>query len=168
MWIERVQRASAQFEQLNGRLGPAWTPSRVHMPVWTWAPLHKTIRIFSKLNGRLANCLGTYHSNTAHIANQTFRKSIRIHHSLHEIAINLPGPQDTIVHYATANLLYSHSGIGHMEGNWGSHCWNSSLCAADSLYDDWKSLKVRWNLVITRYLGPWKLPCYIRFLIISG
>ena len=27
---------------------------------------------------------------------------------------------------------------------------------------------VQWNLVITRSLGPWKLPCYIRFLIISG
>ena len=26
---------------------------------------------------------------------------------------------------------------------------------------------VQWNLVITRSLGPWKLPCYIRFLIIS-
>ena len=25
----------------------------------------------------------------------------------------------------------------------------------------------QWNLVITRSLGPWKLPCYIRFLIIS-
>ena len=27
---------------------------------------------------------------------------------------------------------------------------------------------IQWNLVITRSLGPWKLPCYIRFLIISG
>ena len=27
---------------------------------------------------------------------------------------------------------------------------------------------LQWNLVITRFLGPWKLPCYIRFLIISG
>ena len=27
---------------------------------------------------------------------------------------------------------------------------------------------VQWNLVITRSLGSWKLPCYIRFLIISG
>ena len=27
---------------------------------------------------------------------------------------------------------------------------------------------VQWNLIITRSLGPWKLPCYIRFLIISG
>ena len=27
---------------------------------------------------------------------------------------------------------------------------------------------LQWNLVITRSLGPWKLPCYIRFLIISG
>ena len=27
---------------------------------------------------------------------------------------------------------------------------------------------VQWNLFITRSLGPWKLPCYIRFLIISG
>ena len=27
---------------------------------------------------------------------------------------------------------------------------------------------VQWNLVITRSLGPWKLPFYIRFLIISG
>ena len=26
---------------------------------------------------------------------------------------------------------------------------------------------VQWNLVITRSLGPWKLPCYIRFLTIS-
>ena len=26
---------------------------------------------------------------------------------------------------------------------------------------------VQWNLVITRTLGPWKLPCYNRFLIIS-
>ena len=25
---------------------------------------------------------------------------------------------------------------------------------------------IQWNLVITRSLGPWKLPCYIRFLII--
>ena len=32
------------------------------------------------------------------------------------------------------------------------------------------SLKIliQWNLFITRSLGPWKLPCYIRFLIISG
>ena len=29
-------------------------------------------------------------------------------------------------------------------------------------------MMVQWNLVITRTLGPWKLPCYIRFLIISG
>ena len=27
---------------------------------------------------------------------------------------------------------------------------------------------IQWNLVITRSLGPWNLPCYIRFLIISG
>ena len=27
---------------------------------------------------------------------------------------------------------------------------------------------IQWNLFITRSLGPWKLPCYIRFLIISG
>ena len=27
---------------------------------------------------------------------------------------------------------------------------------------------VQWNLFITRSLGPWKLPCYNRFLIISG
>ena len=27
---------------------------------------------------------------------------------------------------------------------------------------------VQWNLVITRSLGPWNLPRYIRFLIISG
>ena len=27
---------------------------------------------------------------------------------------------------------------------------------------------VQWNLIITRSLGPWKLLCYIRFLIISG
>ena len=26
---------------------------------------------------------------------------------------------------------------------------------------------IQWNLFITRSLGPWKLPCYIRFLIIS-
>ena len=31
-----------------------------------------------------------------------------------------------------------------------------------------KTMSVQWNLVITRSLGPWKLPCYIRFLIISG
>ena len=35
-----------------------------------------------------------------------------------------------------------------------------------------RSIKLRviiqWNLFITRSLGPWKLPCYIRFLIISG
>ena len=32
------------------------------------------------------------------------------------------------------------------------------------------TLQVQWNLVITRTLGPWKLPssCYIRFLLISG
>ena len=29
-------------------------------------------------------------------------------------------------------------------------------------------LTLQWNLVITRALGPWKLPCYNRFLIISG
>ena len=28
--------------------------------------------------------------------------------------------------------------------------------------------EIQWNLVITRSLGPWKLPCYIRFLIILG
>ena len=28
--------------------------------------------------------------------------------------------------------------------------------------------QIQWNLVITRTLGPWKLPCYIRFLLISG
>ena len=28
--------------------------------------------------------------------------------------------------------------------------------------------KIQWNLFITRSLGPWKLPCYIRFLVISG
>ena len=27
---------------------------------------------------------------------------------------------------------------------------------------------IQWNLVITRSLGPWKLPCCIKFLIISG
>ena len=27
---------------------------------------------------------------------------------------------------------------------------------------------IQWNLIITRSLGPWKLPCYIRFIIISG
>ena len=27
---------------------------------------------------------------------------------------------------------------------------------------------IQWNLVIMRSLGPWKLPCYITFLIISG
>ena len=27
---------------------------------------------------------------------------------------------------------------------------------------------LQWNLFITRSLGPWKLPCYIRFLIIIG
>ena len=30
-----------------------------------------------------------------------------------------------------------------------------------------KLCTIQWNLVITRSLGPWKLPCYIRFLIIS-
>ena len=25
-----------------------------------------------------------------------------------------------------------------------------------------------WNLIITRSLGPWKLPCYIRFIIYQG
>ena len=43
--IERVQRASAQFENLNGHLGLPWTPSHVHLPVeptqftfstWKW------------------------------------------------------------------------------------------------------------------------------------
>ena len=29
-------------------------------------------------------------------------------------------------------------------------------------------LSIQWNLIITRSLGPWKLLCYIRFLIISG
>ena len=28
-----------------------------------------------------------------------------------------------------------------------------------------ESLVLQWNLIITRSLGPWKLPCYIRFLI---
>ena len=28
--------------------------------------------------------------------------------------------------------------------------------------------RVQCNLIITRSLGPWKLPCYIRFVIISG
>ena len=27
---------------------------------------------------------------------------------------------------------------------------------------------VQWNLVITRSLGPWNVPCYFRFLILSG
>ena len=27
---------------------------------------------------------------------------------------------------------------------------------------------IQWNLVITRSLGPWKSPCYIRFLTTSG
>ena len=31
------------------------------------------------------------------------------------------------------NLLYSHSVRRRMERNWGSHHWNASLCAADSL-----------------------------------
>ena len=30
------------------------------------------------------------------------------------------------------------------------------------------STVVQWNLFIRRSLGPWKSPCYIRFLIISG
>ena len=31
-----------------------------------------------------------------------------------------------------------------------------------------KELHIQWNLIITRTLGPWKLPCYNSFLIISG
>ena len=31
-----------------------------------------------------------------------------------------------------------------------------------------QNTQIQWNLVITRSLGPWKLPCYIWFLIISG
>ena len=38
------------------------------------------------------------------------------------------------------NQLYSHSAKRCMERNWGSHHWNSSLCAADLLNDDCKSL----------------------------
>ena len=35
------------------------------------------------------------------------------------------------------------------------------------LFESWY-IKIQWNLVITRSLGPWKLPCYVRFVIISG
>ena len=48
----------------------------------------------------------------------------------------------------------------------------SSLAFRHKLLSLWASLRtlvillVQWNLVITRSLGPWKLPCYIRFLII--
>ena len=35
MRIERVQRASAQFENLNGRLGPALDPTPCFRARWT-------------------------------------------------------------------------------------------------------------------------------------
>ena len=65
MWIERVQQASAQFENLNGRLGPCIGPQAVF--AYPFSPLN------------------------------------------------------------------SHSAKRRMERNWGSHHWNASLCAADSL-----------------------------------
>ena len=30
------------------------------------------------------------------------------------------------------------------------------------------SFIIKWNLIITRTIGPGKLPCFIRFLVISG
>ena len=41
------------------------------------------------------------------------------------------GPQAMVA--CLLNLLYSHSAKRHMERNCGSHHWNASLCAADSL-----------------------------------
>ena len=37
-----------------------------------------------------------------------------------------------------------------------------------SVWSHCTTLIIQWNLIITRSLGPWKLPCYIRFLLISG
>ena len=65
MRIERVQRASAQFENLNGRLGHCFGPQAVFA--------------------------------------------------------------------CTFNPVYLHSAKQSMEMNWGSHHWNASLHATDSL-----------------------------------
>ena len=46
-------------------------------------------------------------------------------------------------------------------------CWASfSFCCCMAASE--RKMIIQWNLFITRSLGPWKLPCYIRFLIISG
>ena len=48
------------------------------------------------------------------------------------------GPQ--AVFACPLNPLFSHSAREGMERNWGSHHWNASLCAADSLMTICKSL----------------------------
>ena len=35
MWIERVQQATAQFENMNARLRPAWDPKPCSLARWT-------------------------------------------------------------------------------------------------------------------------------------
>ena len=45
---------------------------------------------------------------------------------------------------------------------------NNTISTSKICHDIEHQKSIQWNLVITRSLGPWKLPCYIRFLIISG
>ena len=42
--------------------------------------------------------------------------------------------------------------------------WDAILCSCPISFKK----GIQWNLVIMRTLGPWKLPCYNRFFIITG
>ena len=64
----------------------------------------------------------------------------------------------------TCRYTFIHTRI-HVYENWFVNCTLSHIKSSLTAGLKYSGNSIQWNLVIMRSLGPWKLPCYIRFLI---